>query len=535
MTIFSYLTIEAVVLFFLLYVIFRFKLKQSIRTENQQIKREKEFLEEANLEFKKNIKEIQSKLNENEEYLKETQQQKIALEIQKAKNEEQLKNLNEKILDGTAIIKELKEQNKIIGQKADQFQEDREKLSSTKSTLTAELEQINAVLLEKRENLSENKNTIRLKDEKISNLITSKEKLEKNVSELTTQIEQEQKRSKEKLEILENARDDLKKEFENLANKIFDAKNIKGEKKFQELMKPLREQLKEFRDRVNDVYDKDSEGRTKLHAEIKHLQNLNKQISEDAENLTKALKGDSKIQGNWGEIVLEKLLEFAGLEKGVMFETQVSLKDETGKRFQPDVIIHLPDKRDVLVDSKVSLTAYEEFFNEDDEIKKQKALDRHLISVNNHINELSKKNYENLQGVNSLDWVFMFIPIEGAFISAIQNSKDAYQRAMKKKIILVGPTTLLATLRTIENFWKFKKQTENAKEIAQRGSALYDKFVNFVESLDDIGKHIERASNSYNEAKNRLSTGRGNLIRQSEMLKNLGIQTKKQLPDGFKD
>ena len=441
--------------------------------------------------------------------------------------------------------KDLEHQLEMADAQIDQLQDDKSELKKQINSLdhkvdkltqkNTEREKINAKLEGKLDRMEELQEKNQQKEKKIEKLQQEKESLREDISELSTRLEEQQKANQEKLENLQKARKELKEEFENLANKIFEQKKEKSTENINQVISPLKDQIKEFKKKVEDVYDKESKDRAKLENEIKNLKQLNNQISEDAENLTKALKGSSKTQGDWGEVVLERLLEFSGLKKGEMFETQKVLSTDQGKRYKPDVIVHLPNERDVVIDSKVSLTAYEKYYNEDNDKQRSKFLDQHLKSVRNHMKNLSAKNYEELRELNTLDYVIMFIPVEGAYITTVQTDRSIIEDGMDKNIMVVGPSTLLATLRTIENFWKFKKQTDNAREIARRGGKLYDKFVNFVDSLEEVGKNLDRAQDSYKTAKKRLSDGQGNLIRQTEMLKDLGADAQKELPDELKD
>ncbi|MBQ0756303.1 MAG: DNA recombination protein RmuC, partial [Amphritea sp.] len=294
------------------------------------------------------------------------------------------------------------------------------------------------------------------------------------------------------------------------------------------LLTPLKDQLGEFKRKVEDVYDKEAKDRRSLYEQITHLKELNQQMSVDAVNLTNALKGESKTQGNWGEVILERVLEQSGLRKGYEYETQVSLNEE-GQRYMPDVIIRLPDDKDVIVDAKVSLTAYEQYCSTDETVLQDRALTEHLQSIRNHIRGLSEKAYQNLEGVRSLDFVLMFIPVEGAFLLALQQDKELFSSAYERNIILVSPSTLLVTLRTINNIWRYERQNRFAQEIAHRGGELHDKFVGFVESLDDVGRHLGRTQNAFDTAHKRLSSGRGNLVNQAASLHKLGVKNKKEL------
>jgi DNA recombination protein RmuC len=267
-----------------------------------------------------------------------------------------------------------------------------------------------------------------------------------------------------------------------------------------------------------------------LRGEIKALITLNKQISDEANNLTKALKGDVKKQGNWGEIILEKILERSGLQKGVEFEMQVSIASEEGKRMQPDTIIYLPDKKHIIIDSKVSLVAYEAFVNAHTDEEREEYLHKHVASVKKHIDELSKKNYQSLEQLNAPDFVLLFMPIESSFGLAVQADNELFNYAWERKIVIVSPSTLLATLRTIASIWKQERQTRNALEIAKQSGDLYDKFVGFVDDLLSLGKKMNEAKNFYDNAMNKLSTGKGNLVSKTEKIKELGAKASKSIP-----
>ncbi|MCO4836736.1 MAG: DNA recombination protein RmuC [Oceanospirillaceae bacterium] len=300
------------------------------------------------------------------------------------------------------------------------------------------------------------------------------------------------------------------------------------------LLNPLKQQLGDFRKKVDDVYDKDARDRAGLTQQINSLLELNNKLSSDAINLTKALKGDNKAQGNWGEMVLEQVLEQSGLRKGHEYQTQVNLTQVDGKRLQPDVVIHMPENKDVVVDSKVTLVAYERYQNAQDEAERSIALAEHLASVRAHIKGLSGKSYESAQGVSSLDYVLLFIPIESAYMLALQADADLFVSAMKNNIMLVSPATLLMVLRTIHNIWRYEHQSQNAKEISRQAEEMHKKLVDFVTSMDSVGSHLVRAQDAYDTAHKRLSSGRGNLINRAQsMVKLGGIQPKKALPEAM--
>ncbi|PCJ49574.1 MAG: DNA recombination protein RmuC [Gammaproteobacteria bacterium] len=345
----------------------------------------------------------------------------------------------------------------------------------------------------------------------------------------------QQTQADEKIELLRVAREDMTKEFNLLANKILDdkAKHWREDSKqsMEGVLTPLKEQLTDFRKKVEDVYDKESKERNSLLHEIGTLKSLNQQMSQDAINLTNALKGDSKIQGNWGEVVLERVLESSGLTKGREYFTQVALKSDTGERYQPDVLVKLPDGKDIILDAKVSLTDYERYCSTDLPEERAMYLKAHIQSIRNHIKGLGAKNYDNLEGINSLDFVFIFIPIEPAYMLAAENEPKLFTDAMAQKIVLVSPTTLLATLRVVENIWRVERQHNNAEEIARQAGDLHDKFVGFIDALEEVGSRLAKATDAYDTAHKRLSSGKGSLVSRTAKLQTLGAKTRKKIDE----
>ena len=352
------------------------------------------------------------------------------------------------------------------------------------------------------------------------------------IAQLRTQIEHEQKQNLEKLQLLNDSREQMTLQFKSIASEILEDKSKRftasNKESIAEILKPLNEKIHSFEKRVEETYDRESKERFSLAREIRSLQELNVRISEDAVNLTNALKGESKTQGTWGEVILETILEKSGLVKGREYQTQVNLKAEDGSRSQPDVIVHMPENKQIIIDAKVSLKAYEALCSEDDAQRRAEYLKQHVMSVRTHIKTLSGKDYQNLMSVNSLDFVLLFMPIEAAFSVAIQEDGEMFTDAFEKNIILVGPSTLLATLRTIQNIWRYEQQNQNALEIASSAGLLYDKFVAFVGDLDEIGNRIEATRKSYDKAHNKLVSGRGNLIGRVEKLKTLGARASKK-------
>lgn len=351
---------------------------------------------------------------------------------------------------------------------------------------------------------------------------------------LQTRIEQEKLRSVEKLELLEQARDQLRLQFAELAQSILEEKSghfsSQSKEQLGNLLAPFHKQLSSFQKKVDDIHLSDTRDRAALQREIESLRTLNQQINEEAINLTKALKGDRRVQGSWGELVLERVLEQSALRKGIEYETQSVLRDRKNRLQRPDVIVHLPEGRDVIVDSKVSLSAWERYVNCDDDKKKAAFLRSHVGAVREHIKLLGEKDYGSLNGVRSLDFVLMFMPVEAAFVSAFQTDDRLFGEAVAKKIILVSPTTLLTTLRTIESIWRYEQQSRNTREIAERAAALYDKFCSFAEDMERMGKQLHTLQTSYDSAMLRLTQGRGNLVSQVDRFPRLGVKVKKTIP-----
>ncbi|MBL0703413.1 MAG: DNA recombination protein RmuC [Sulfurospirillum sp.] len=371
----------------------------------------------------------------------------------------------------------------------------------------------------------------KIENSKFNQEITNDKSL---ISKLQTQLKEQHNSMEERVKLLQNSEEKLKIEFKNLASEILDNNSKKFTQQNQEnlghILNPMKTQLMDFKKRVEDVYDKEAKDRSALVNELQTLQNLNKKMSEEASNLTNALKHDNKTQGGWGEMVLDKVLENSGLREGHEFTKQVSLRDDEDKLFKPDVIVNLPDNRHIIIDAKTSLLAYNEYRASNDEITKQEYLKNHIKSVKEHIKGLSNKSYENLKNINSLDFVFMFIPIESALLLALENDVNLYEEAFKQKIILVSPTTLLVALRAVENTWRYERQAQSISDVYKRAEELYKKFTGFVEDLQKVDKGLEVARTNYDEAFKKLSSGRGNLISQVTMLKNVSsIKPKKEL------
>ena len=359
-------------------------------------------------------------------------------------------------------------------------------------------------------------------------LTAEQQRLSSKVAELETTLQSERSRDEQ-----------LTNRFKSLASDILEDKSqrftAQNQTSLNQLLEPLRVKISEFQGEVQKVYVQEGKDRSALAEQVKQLMALNNQLSKDAHNLTSALKGQAKTQGNWGELILERVLEASGLRKGHEYDVQESHTRGDGSRAQPDVVVHLPEDRHLIVDAKVSLKAYEEYANAETDHQRDAAMKRHLDSVRGHISDLSEKNYQQLYGVKSPDFVLMFIPVEPAFMLAIAHDSELWQDALKKNVMLVSPSTLLFVLRTVAHLWRQEQQNRNAQEIASRGGELYDKLVGFVEDMESLGNKLQQAQKAYDGAFNKFIGGRGNVIRQAEMLKELGVKPTKQLPQKLID
>lgn len=356
---------------------------------------------------------------------------------------------------------------------------------------------------------------------------------------LTADYQNLQEKLADQKKELEELQAKFTESFRNLANEILEEKSKKfteqNKTQLDQLLQPLSKQIGEFKEKVETTHLEEAKAQASLKQQIIGLSELNQKMTQEANNLVKALKGQTKTQGNWGEMILERILEKSGLRRDYEFEVQKSMKTEDGRRLQPDVVVKLPDDKNIVIDSKVSLNAYEAFSSAEDEVEQNRALQRHILSIKNHVKELGDKSYEKLYEINTPDFVLMFIPIEPAFSLALQNEPGLFNDAFEKNIVIVSPSTLLATLATINNVWKQEYQNRNAQEIARQSANLYDKFVGFVDDLQKIGERIQQTQLTYDQAMNKLQTGRGNLIGRVEKLKKLGISPSKQLPGNLLD
>lgn len=363
--------------------------------------------------------------------------------------------------------------------------------------------------------------------------------LREDRARLEARAEAQQRHDQERLQELENARKRMGDEFQNLANRILEEKGkALGEQSrssLDALLKPVREQLEGFRRRVDEVHHQDVQQRAALQGQLDLLKQLNQQMNDEARNLTRALKGDKKAQGNWGELVLERVLEQCGLRAGHEYEVQGSYRDADNRLLRPDVVVHLPEGKEIVIDSKVSLVAWSDYVAAEDEVGRERALRAHVAAVRNHVNALSAKDYTDLKGVRSLDFVLMFMPIEASFMAAFQHDEKLFGDAFEKRIAVVTPTTLLATMRTVESLWRNERQNENSARIADQAGRVYDKLRGFLEDFERIGSQLATVQRSFDGARKKLTEGRGNLLSQAESFRELGIKVRKTIPRSLLD
>ena len=378
------------------------------------------------------------------------------------------------------------------------------------------------------EQLSEIKNESTVKQARLV-------ELESQLSAMKARMEESSKAFAEKESLFKETRDKLKLEFEGLAAQIFEKQGSKQNESLDKLLSPFKEQIGDFKKKVEEVYISDTKERASLLAEVKNLQLASEKINEEAGNLTKALKGDKKLQGNWGELVLERVLEESGLRKDHEYFVQSSYRSDTGDLKRPDVIIRLPDNKDVVVDSKVSLNAYEEALAAEVDEERELQLKQFLVNMKNHVKRLSDQDYDRLSDIRSLDFTLLFVPIESAFTLAMQSDHSLFTDAFSKRIVIVSPTTLMMTLRIIRNVWSYEKQSKNTQEIVRKAGALYDKVRLILEDMDALGKQIATANKTYDAAYAKIATGKGNLVRQVEGFQELGAVVKKQIPQQIQD
>ena len=389
---------------------------------------------------------------------------------------------------------------------------------------------LQAKAVDHEEEITELKRELQIESDKREKAVKLNVKYEADYSNLEDKLNNERKQ-------LDELQKKFTTEFENIAHKILKQNTIEfhntSTKSMGDIINPLKEKILNFEKKVEDTYQKGIKDQTNLLAVLKNLQDLSMRLDKDAQDLTKALKSDSKKQGNWGEVVLERMLEDSGLIKGKEYFIQETGRNEEGQIIRPDIVITLPQEKHLIIDSKVSLTAYHDFITSDKEEEKEKALKKHIESIKSHVKELNDKNYTSMSNKNIPDFVLMFMPVESAFALAVQTDASLFNFAWEKKIVIVSPTTLLATLKTIEAIWRQEKQTKNALEIAEQGGKLYDKFAGFLVDLEKICVNLDRATDSYREAHKKLSTGRGNILSHVEKMKTLGAKTSKNLPSKY--
>lgn len=409
------------------------------------------------------------------------------------------------------------------------------KLAEENNRVMAEAYANKRLLVDKIAELDGVKEEVRLQELRLMNLNTER-------ARMTIEVQQWKEKFEARDKEVEGLQEQFRMEFENIASRILtqnsEQLSISNSNKINDLLSPLKEKLQSFEKKVEETYQQEAKERFHLQKELASLHQLNQQLSFDANNLTKALKNDSKTQGNWGELVLTKILENTGLREGQEFVIQgkdMVLNDEQGNRQQPDVILNLPDNRHIIIDSKVSLTAYERYINAETELEQKAFLKKHIESLTSHIIQLGAKHYDALPGLLSPDFVLMFLPLESAFSVAINQKPDLFHKAFEQKIVIVSPTTLLATLKTVSSIWKMEHQNRNAADIARQGGLLYDKLMAFTEEIERIGKGLKQANDGYENALHRLTTGRDSLLNRAEKLKDLGVKSTKKLPNNLKD
>ena len=430
-----------------------------------------------------------------------------------------------------------------LNEKVKQFEKMRERYTAlealhenTKLELSTALSTNQSKLSELEKYLTIMKGTLKESQEKTDHLQNDLAASKSYIRELETNLENEQKNSKEKLELLQRNKEQMKMEFRELADSILknnsEQFSNQNTRQLSEIMTPIKEQFSAFKKQIDEVYIKEAKERSLLQGEINHIKEINLQMSQEARNLTNALKGESKTQGIWGEMILERVLENSGLINGESYRREVSLEHESdNNRYRPDVVVYLPDKREIIIDAKTSLKAYEQYISSEEEEEKRLFADRHILSIKRHVRELSDKDYTGLKGLKTLDFVLMFIPVESALLMAMEYDPSLFDFAFKKNVILVGPTTLMVALRAVENTWKQEHQQRNALEIAKRAGLLFDKFVGFVESIEKMGKQIDTLQKRYDEVYGKLHTGAGSITGQFQKLEKLGAAASKHLPE----
>ncbi len=415
-------------------------------------------------------------------------------------------------------------------QQFQQLQSEHEKISTEHEQQERELMRLNKLSVKLSEQYKYSQEKAHLADERQRAL----NQAEKQLTQLNAEAVHQQQRFKEQAEFIKNSQQTMSDHFNTLGQKILEEKTAKftdrNKEQMNQVVTPLQKQLQEFQTLINHNATEGLAQQKSMKSEIERIYTLNQELSKKAEDLTKALTSESKIQGNWGELILYRLLELAGLEQGREFETETSFTNEDNKRYRPDVLIHLPQNKTMIVDAKVSLTAFERYVNAETDSERQSNLKQHVTSMKSHIDGLTKKSYQNIEQLDSLDFVLMFVPIESAFLEAINSQPNLLEEAYKKNVLIVSASNLLATLRTVMVLWQNENQNKNAQLIADKAGKMYDKFVGFVDNLNDIKQRLDQADAAWYAAENKLKTGRGNLMTQADNLKQLGARNSKQLP-----
>ncbi len=504
-----------------------------VNEQKQELEDTRKALTEENNSLKANTQKLIDERLDLTENLSAISTEKVNLskKVEDLKNE--LLEVREKLSEENNSLKN--HTQKLINEKLD--------LTKRASSTLTENENLSNKINEQKQELENARKTFTeenniLKTEK-QELINEKIDLTKRVSTMKTENENLLKKLQEQKQELEDIHKKFTSEFENIANRLFEKSsekiNKQGSEQLEVVLKPFKERLSELKNQISDTYEKDTKQRIQLHEQVKQLFDLNQQISTDAQNLTNALKSNTKTQGDWGEEILENILQQSGLRKGMEYDVQNSFVNEKGKTLRPDMIVHYPDNRDIIIDSKVSLTSYERYISAETTHEKDLHLKAHLESIKQHIKQLSEKNYQDLYQIESLDFVMMFVPIEGAYYTAVEADRNLWQYAYERKIVLINPTNLITALKMISNLWQQDYQNKNVMEIARQSGNLYDRFVLLLDDFSKMEKHINETQNVFNNIQKRISTGKGNLIGRVEKIKTLGAKTKKSLPEKFKD
>jgi DNA recombination protein RmuC len=500
----------------------------------------KDYLESQNI--------INTKNSENAFLIKEAERLENELNLLKVQTEKYIELLSSRQSDIAVLETKIEESNKKIEQFNKVVEENKENIDGLNNTISI-LKQDKIQLQSKFENTEDNLKKVKCENELLNENNNKKNNSIIDLEREKVELENEKKYLNEKLREqksqIEEIGNNFKDQFKVLANQILEDKSQKftdlNRQNIKQILEPLGKNIEDFKKTVAETYDKESKQRFSLEEKVKELAQLNQKVSQEAQNLTQALKGSVKQQGNWGEMILENILQNSGLVKGREYHSQEfirdnagnTVKDEDGRKLQPDIIINLPENRQIVIDSKVSLVAYEKYVTSESKELQDTALKEHILSIRTHINQLSSKNYQDY--VQSLDFVMMFIPIEPAYLVAMQNDLSLWEDAYRKRIVLISPTNLIAALKLVTELWQREQQNRNAIAIADRGAKLYEKFVSFIDSLDEVGKSIEKSQKSYENAKKQLYEGSGNLIGQVEKLKKLGLSTQKSIPTEYID